>query len=150
MLAVLASFCCCDKQNNQQQLREGRVYFTLKATVHHWEKSWHELKQETEAETMEKCGLLACLGPCLSGFLRWPKTLCLGNGATHSELGPPVSMNNHDGAPELCPQINQVSAIPHLRLLSQMSLGTVILTVKANWNTCTHTPIILAFRWWRW
>jgi hypothetical protein len=81
---------------------------------------------------MEECCLLTCLGPRLAVFLLWPKTSCLVNGTAHSELGPPVSVNNYDGPPETCPQINQVLVIPHLRLLSQMSLGTVMLTVKAN------------------
>lgn len=110
-------------------LGEERVYFILKVTVYHRERSWQELKQEIEAKSMKECCLLTCLGPCLAGFLIWPKTSCLGNGATHSELGPPVSINNHDGPPETCPQINQVLAVPHLRLLSQMSLGTVRLAV---------------------
>jgi len=59
-------------------------------------KSWQEL----ESETMEECCLLSAslTGSCSSCFLTECRTTCLGNGATHSGLGPPMSINNQDNS----------------------------------------------------
>lgn len=46
-------FNCCEKHSDQKQLKEQRVYFNLKATVHQWRTPVQKLKQEFEVETME-------------------------------------------------------------------------------------------------
>lgn len=55
----------------------------------------------------------------------WPR-----DGATNSRPGPPTSASNQDSYPQTW--ANLMKTIPQLRLLSQVTLGCVKLTVKAN------------------
>lgn len=48
-------FCRCDKDHEENQLEEERVYFSLRFIVRHQEKAEQEFKAGTEAKVMEGC-----------------------------------------------------------------------------------------------
>lgn len=46
-----------------------------------------------------------------------------GNGATHTRVGLPISINNQDNTPQTCTQANPTEIISQLRLYRQVILG---------------------------
>lgn len=68
---------------------EKRLYWGFRVTVYDWGKPGQELRQEPEAEAIQKHHLLACspLNPHLASFLLYPRAPCSENGAIHSQKG---------------------------------------------------------------
>lgn len=58
-----------------------------------------------------------------------------GNGAAHSCLGSPTSINNQDKSPQTQPQASVIWEVPQMGLPSQMTLGYVTWTFKMTWST---------------
>lgn len=57
---------------------EKRLYWGFRVTVYDWGKPGQELRQEPEAEAIQKHHLLACspLNPHLASFLLYPRAPC--------------------------------------------------------------------------
>lgn len=68
---------------------------------------------------------------CLPNFLIYPRMTCPGNGATH-RLSLPTSINNQNDPPQTCPQADMIWLVLQSRLLSQLTIDCVKLTVKTN------------------
>lgn len=90
------------KHSVQKQLKGGKSLFHLLLPGHS--------PSLRKAETTEERCVLACLlsDSCSPSFLVHPRTICLGNGAAQSGLGPPTSTSNQDNASQIYPQGNLV------------------------------------------
>lgn len=93
-------------------------------------KSNQALKQDQEAEILGSHCFLAHLltGSCFYSFLKQFR-------ATEKRYHP-ISINNLDNSPQMCPVDNPIWVIHQRRLTSQVTLGYVTLTVKAKYDPC--------------
>ena len=92
-------------------------------TVYHGEKTG---TREPEAEAMEEC--------CLPAHAKLPdivQTTGPGNGATHSRLSPPTSINNQDSFPTdmLTGQTLRLCASDYLMPSSHSFLGFLVVSL---------------------
>lgn len=128
------SFCCCNKNTNQNQPAE-ELFATEGGQSRNPSRS-------LEAETRKECCLLACLA-C---FLKLPRTTFLE--ATLPIIGcpcpHPLSVINQENATQVCPLANLIDKIPKLRfIISDSSLCQV----DQNWSDPCKIPIHVAWGW---
>ena len=107
-MSIVLSFCFDINTFEQEELRRGNDLFGLyfQVTVHYYRTSGQELKQESEAETREEHGLLACACSCLPSVVIQPRTTCLGNGVTHGGQALLLLMNNQNNTPQTISRAN--------------------------------------------
>lgn len=116
---ILVYFCCCDKTPRPKATWRWKVYYIFQDSINHWGKPG----QESGIRNWS----LDCGGTLLSGLL---SLACLGwflipirdyipkCGNALSWINSSVSIINLKNAIQICPQTNQMNAIPKLRFLS--------------------------------
>lgn len=118
-------------KHDQEQFKEGKALFWLLGRVRHIEANRdRKLKQEPRRKTycwLNHRLLLISLSYAACGHRSTDE-------ATHSGWDPSTSGKTQDSPSLTGPQANLIKVIPQQRLSSQLILGCIKATLKANWH----------------